>query len=441
MASVDSTIGLDSEACAVIQVKAMADPAIKEYELRADTAAEFSACTLVSSDPAGRFVLPLKPNLNKSFRIRAALLAGGYGLAEGKVSITVGELAAVADLDWRVEQPSLVLTWPPVRGATQYAVWIEEGGVARFQRTTACELRMPLPKYTTAVRIVAASDDGRLSKPFDASIGVLGEYRLNEILSLPISMASGNFTGLAHLGTTAIERPDLTGPSAMVFPVADPSSASLYSFGFNLASTPGAVLSSIPGGWWRQGFWREREGSYESAPLDLGAAYTGVLKVSFVKAIEHHAAEQMAAVWGEYLSEFTAADIDDSSAWIGATLFASTSPTGPWEEVVDGQRVTCRYVRMLVRALRISPLTRVRITATQLTLDVDDIDFSGTVTMNAGTTHVDLTGKGLHVVRAVFTQGRGAVKTWPSNVAPDGFDINTDATVFPLVVNYFGKGY
>jgi len=428
----------------VLTVKAPADPTIKWYELRGYDKPLFSESALVQvSDANNQFTLALTTVMGNKYRIHAAYAAGGFGLAEGVVSFGPDGLTAIVSVDWTIEEPNMLLKWPVVSDAAQYAVYVEEAGVAKFRKLTANELRIPIPKFSILVRVIAIAADGRVSPPYDKTIGLTGSYKLNEVVNVPVSTTTGTFAGLAHLGGTSVERPDLLGPSSMVFPIVDTDNASLYAFGYNLENTAGTVIQDVSGTWFRNGFWNIKDGYYESVPVDLGAVLTGYVKAQLTKVVEYHggAGSTFERVLGEYMQTFTAADLENQQAFLSARLYITSDPPAAanWTEVVDGQPVAGRYVRMVVEALNVGPLTRVRVTAGAITLDVPDKTLTGKASM--GTTSLFVGLAGWNNVSVVIATPDKSCKVWVTGVTTSGFTLNTDSASFPTVVSYFVKGY
>ncbi|MDY7537684.1 phage tail protein [Undibacterium sp. 5I1] len=438
------TFTLTDTGAVILTVNSPPDASIKNYEMRDYSAATFPESALVAvSDAQNNFYLNFANLLGKTFRVHGVYVAGGYAVKEATISFSSGGLAAIGSVNWSIEEPNMKLVWPAVPDADQYAVYIEEGGVTRFYHQTATELRIPIPKYALNVRIIAVAVDGRVSAPFDKSIGITGLYKLNEIVNVPISVGTGNFSGLGHIGTTAVERPDLLGPSQMVFPIADSDSASLYAFGYNLDTTLGTVLDTVPGAWFRDGFWRVKNGYYESPPYDLGVFLTGTIKASLTKIVEFHgdAGTSFQGVLGDYLAEYTGLQMEDPQAFLSAKLYITSDPpqAANWAEVIEGQPTAGRYIKLVIEALSVGPLTRVRVTSGAITLDVPDLTQTGSASMTSATMFVGLSK--FNVVSTVLATPSLSARMWVTNVTKSGFTLNTDSSTFPLVANYFVKGY
>lgn len=427
-----------------ITVQSAKDVAIKEYQLRSVLGNSFAEASLIAvSDSEYKFRLPFSTLLGNSYRVKAEYVAGGYGLPEGLISFSLGELAPISTLMFTIEEPDLLLEWPAVVGADYYALWIEEGGVTRFRKTSDTKYSIPIPKYDLNVRVVVGTKRGRLSTAYDTTIDVTGKYNRNEIVNIPIDMTTGTFIGLANLGSTAVERPDLTGPSQMIFPITNSNSATLYSFGYNLENTPGTVLENISGEWFKDDFWKVKDGYYESPVIDMGAILTGFVKAKLNKIVEYHGASGLEheRVLGEYLAEYTAAELANDKAFLSVKLYITSGnpSTSVWTEIQDEQVVTGRYVKMVIQALSVGPLTRVRVTSGAIALDVPDKTLTGKITFSGSSGFVGVAD--FTKINVVLCTPDKPSRVWANNLTALGFTVNTDNAAPPTTVSYFIKGY
>ncbi len=242
----------------------------------------------------------------------------------------------------------------------------------------------------------------------------------------------------------------MTGPSSISFPVTSPNQSALFTLGYNIAHVPGTTLAPIDGSLFRDDFWKINNGWWESPATDLGTVLEGYLQPSITKVVEHHGAvgTDFAQVSGEYLAEYTMDDINNNRALLSAKLFITTDnpAAANWVEAAPGQKVTCRYVKLVIQALDVGPLTRVRVTSAGISLDVDDKTKAASVVVNSTSQFVPLPGfKALgsavltpDVACTLSTQyATGAVFE-----ANPGFTISSSGvSSYPITVNYNVKGY
>jgi len=429
----------------IIEVLRPKTVSIVNYEMRAKDSDNFATSRLVGvSDSRNIIRVPFQSVIGGAYTIKglyAPSEGGGYTLDFASLSLSYSQLAPVTDIDWSIDEPALVLRWDATAGASEYFLFVEEGGVTRFIRQTGNTLRWPVPKFELNVRILAANRQGSISQPFDKSFGIVGTYRQNEIANVPINFSSGKFIGMGYLSSVAVEHADLLGPSSITIPITDNNSATLLSFGYNIPDVLATAIADIPAEWFKDDFWRSGTGYYESNPVDLGAINTGVLKAFLNKIVEHHGKEvdiydQVAA---EYLAEYTSQEVANDSAFLTARLFVTSGDpsTADWIEAASGDTVTCRYVKVVVESLNTGPLTRVRVTSGGVTLDVPDKTFADTVTLASSNLTVPVVG--FNNISAILASPNISCKWWITNKTNTSFRLNTDT--FPVTMDYFIKGY
>ncbi len=419
------------------------DPSIILWELR--VGASFDAGTFVAATRSGNyFQLPILSAVGNTYWIRPQYTSGLYGAMTYQVTFASGFLAAITGLAMQVNEPMLDFTWKEVQGADHYLIYFEEGGVTTVRTVLHGAVSIPIPKYPSNLRIYALSATSGLGVPFDQPVVVSGVYNLNEIVNINLPMNLGQYINMAFTNASQVEKVSLLGPATFTVPIASPNNAGLYSFGYNLKNVAGASLQNTPGSWFRQGFWNDSHGYFESAPVDLGAILTGRLKLSITKTVTPYgggAGSAYAQVLGEYMANVTGLDLIDQKAFLTAVFYTCDTPLGPWVQINDGDwAMACRYVKIVIQAERISPLTDALVTAGTLTLDVPDLTESGICTAVTSAGKVVSLTKALNVANLVLLTPKGNCKVWATAISKLGFTINTDSAG-PVDVSYFVKGY
>lgn len=435
---------IDSNLNVMIKVKMLKDSNVAFYEMRENKGLPFLESTVIyESDSDYTFNLPFSILKDRKYTIRANLVDGGYSIREGSIEFLLGNLQPVSDLTFRIEEPSLVLEWSPVLEANYYLLWIEEFGVARAIKTLTPNHRLNIPKFDLNIKVVAATNSGKFSRAYDTSIDVSGNYNRNEIVNVPINMTLGKFVGFSNLSSSVVEKADLLGSSSITFPITNRDSSLYSSFGYNIENFSGSLLENIDGSLFKDDFWKIKNGYYESPAVDLGAVLTGYLVPTLTKVVEFHGETGLdhQRVLGEYLAEYTDKDISNKNAFLSVKLYGvSDNPaTGVWKEINYGEISTCRYVKMIIEALDIGPLTRVRIIAGSIFLDVPDKTLEGSRSTSSASEYISVSD--FNMINLVLVSTDKPCRSWVNNVTKDGFTINHDNTSHPTLLRYFVKGY
>lgn len=440
---VSAEIAFDQQGYVRLVFRGISDPTIRLWEMRSGDAG-FESGTLIAQTTDTFFSLPLASLIGKKLWIKALYLSGAYSAFTYAASFAGSTLPAITQITIKIIEPAIEFSWPPVAGADHYVCYFEEGGVTTVRTVTAPLAPFVIPKYSSTLRVYAVNTAGALSPPYDQAVSITGIYRLNELVNIALNVSSGQYVNLAFTNSNQVEKVSLLGPATFSTPIASSNSAGCYTFGYNLASTPGVNLQNTPGAWFRKNFWYDGNGFYESAPIDLGNVLSGRLKLNITKTVTPYGngpGSAFAQVAGEYMALATGGELTDQKAFLSAQFYVCATLAGPWIEANDGDWVlSCRYVKIVIKAEQISPLTDCLITAGALTLDVPDITESATKT---GVTSAGVAVSLTHVFNAVslvLLTPKGNCKAWASNVLPGGFTINTDS-VSPVDIGYFVKGY
>jgi predicted phage tail protein len=427
-----------------IEVLRPVSPEIVNYQLRDNSNADFSKCRIVStSDSYNVFRVPLSTVLGKEFTIKGVYSVSGFTAEYAYLVFSVGTLPAVTDITWQVVEPMMVLSWNRPVGATNYVLYVEEGGFTAVYRVYDEKVNINIPKYNTRVRIIAFDDNGNYSSAYDEDLGVSGSYKQNEVANVPINLNSGKYIGMGVLNSTKLERADLTGPSVVTIPITNKNSATLLSFGYNIDDVVANQIGDVPAGWFQNQFWRSGSGYYESDPVDLGTNLTGTLRAYITKTVEHHGTtiDQYPQVAAEYLAEYTQGDVADEECFLKTTLYVtSDDPSlGNWTKFNSGDRATGRYVKVVIEVLSVGPLTRVQISNGGVVLDVPDKTATGNWEITQASTVITMPD--FIFVDFIVASPDKSCKWWITGKSGNTFTLNTDATAFPVNMDYFIKGY
>ena len=432
-------VEVDAFGNAVIRFTPFTEPQIQDYELR--TGSAFETAAYVDRTTGATFTLPLLTTVGKTYWIKARFTDGTYSVIAYSVTFDGDALAPVTGLAWTINQSDLRFTWNRVPGAAQYLALYEDGGVTRIKVSATPEAVFHVPKWASVIRIIAVASDGSLSPPLDEEIAVAGQYRLNEVITAAIPIASGRYVNMAWNGSTVF-RAGLRGLTPSAPYAANINDGDLYTLGYNIENVPASQFEATPAAWFRDRFWENRSGAFESASIDFGSIRTGRVLVTITKTIDYVGDANVSA-WAHvnagYLGASTAQDLIDTRAFLTVALLVSTDNT-TWRPVQSGDWITARYVRLAVEVAMASPLTEVRVTAGTLTLDVEDIIETGSKTgvTNAGSA-ITFT-KPFSVVSVVIGTARGAARVHATNVTAAGCTLWTDSAT-PTQVDYFVKGY
>lgn len=435
-----ATVSVDELGNAVISFTPLTEPQIQDYELR--QGASFDAGTFVARTTGTTFTLPLLTTAGNTYWIRARFTDLTYSVLTYSVVFDSDALSTPTGLSWSINERELRFTWRAVTGAAQYLVLFEDGGVARIRVVSVPEVTFFVPKYSSNIRVVAVGTDGSLSRPLDEELAIVGQYRLNEILTTPVPISAGKFVNMAWTDSTTVRRAGLRGLTAASPFAANINDGDLYTFGYNLAAIPASQFEATPASWFRDKFWLERNGAFESGVIDTGAVRTGRVLISLTKTIDfvgNAAVSTYDYVNSEYLFTCTADQLIDTKAFVTVALLAS-SDNVTWREVANGDWVSARYYKVAGQVAMASPLTEVRVTAGTLTIDVEDIIETGSKAgvTNAGSA-VTFT-KPFSVVSVVIATARGNATAYATGVGPTGCTLWTNSAT-ATQVDYYVKGY
>lgn len=430
----------------LIQVTAVADSQVSAWELRSGLT-WYSGSTVGTAADGAFSVSKASYPSGGTFLIRPALAAGGYADLTLTVTITVTGPAAVTGLSWRVAEPDLVWIWTASPTAVKYRVTWSVLGVASEQVVTSPTITVAIPRGPSVMRVRAVDADGVESAPVDEELtAAVGSYSYNEVIRIALPISSGRAVNLCTPSGTQIRRPSVLGTTPML-PISGENDCDLYSFVEDLAALgPVSGYASTPASWFKEGWWKNRAGWFESGQCDLGAAYSGYINFSLTQSLTNYGLGTVgdyASTHAAHLAEFTPSQLMDARAFVVTQILVS-SDAATWKEVLNGQWVSgIRYVKLFVQVGEASPLTEVLVTAGAIWLDVPDITESGTAA-NVGTSYMNVQlAKRYTAIKSVIATARGTAK------AEVGTPYASSGTWFvPVKVNtgtatvdWFVKGY
>lgn len=434
-------VTLDNLGNARIEFDTTADPQILAYELR--VGANFDSGAFVATTTGNSFTLPVLGSAGNTYWIRAKY-AVGYSIAGFRIDFSGTNMPAPGLPTWSIAEPNLVYTWAAATGATQYLCLFEVGGVTTVKTVATPGVSFPIPKYAATIRIVAMAADGTLSPFVDEDVSIAGQYNYNEIVNVALPLTTGQYLNLAFTAANTVKRASLLG-NAPVAPYAQNiNDGDLYSFGYNLQNLAASSIQNISASWFRNGFWREKSGYFESAVVDLGTILTGSLILSLTKAVTYVGNAPVSG-WGhvaaEYLADANTQALIDQKAFLTARFFVATDSafSASWKEAANGDWITARYVKIVVEVAMASPLTEITVTAGAITIDVPDVTETGSKTgVTSAGAAVTFT-RSFNAVSCVIATARGAAKAYTGNITATGCTLYVDTGT--QQVDYFVKGY
>jgi hypothetical protein len=401
---------------------------------------------VLAATTGNSFSLPVLSLTGLTLWIKGVYAAGGYTAASFRIAFGASSMDQIQSLSWRVSEPDLVFSWGAVAGASQYVALFEDGGVSRIKVVATPEVSFGIPKWTGSnFRVFAISSSGGMSPYSDLAISLTGVYNYNEVVNINLPITSGKYINLAFTAANQVKRVSMLGSNPVAPYFQNINDADLYAFGYNLKDLPGASIAGVAGSWFRDDFWKEKAGFFESGVLDMGAVFSGKLLLNLTKTISYAGAgpgSAYAHVRGEYMADAYAQEIMDTRAFLSARLLvAADSPlSANWVEVQNGDWVTAvRYVKLVIEVAMAGPLTDVTVTAGFITLDVPDITESGSKAgVTSGGAALVFT-KSYHTVTCVLASARGAANAYTGGVGPTGCTLYVDSG--SQTVDYFVKGF
>jgi len=440
-ASGQADVSLDALGNARITFTTYNDPQILGYELREGET--FDAGVLVATTSGNSFTLPVLGSAGKIYWIRAKY-AAGYSTAGYRIDFSGSNMPAPGLPTWSIAEPNLVYAWAASAGAAQYLCLFEVGGVTTVKTVTTPGVSFPIPKYDATIRIVAMAADGTLSPFVDEEISLGGQYHYNEIVNVALPLTTGQYLNLAFTAANTVKRASLLG-NAPVAPYAQNiNDGDLYTFGYNLANLAASSIQGISASWFRNGFWRERAGYFESAVVDLGAVLTGSLILNLTKTVTYVGnapVSSYAHVSAEYMADANTQALTDQKAFLTARFFVATDSaySANWKEAANGDWITARYVKIVVEVAMASPLTEITVTAGAITIDVPDVTETGSTAGVTSAGKAIAFAKSYHSVSVVIATARGAAKAYTGNITATGCTLYADTG--SQQVDYFVKGF
>lgn len=431
----------------LVQVTAIADSQISAWEMRAGSTWVTGSLVGTAADGAFSVQKDSYPS-GGTFLVRPSLVVGGYADLTLTVTVTPARaVASVTGLAWRIAEPDLVWTWDAVAGADRYRVTWSVLGVASEMTVTSPTVSVAIPRGPSMMRVRAVDASGQESAPVEEELtAAVGSYAYNEVVRIALPISSGRAVNLCTPSGTQIRRPSVLGTTPAL-PISGENDCDLYSFVEDLAALgPVSGYASTPASWFKDGWWKNRAGWFESGQCDLGAAYSGYVNFSLTQSLVNYglgAVSDYASTHTQYLSEFTAEQLMDARAFVVVQILVSADAV-TWREVVNGQWVSgIRYAKVFVQVGEASPLTEILVTAGSMWLDVPDIAEGGT-TANVGTAYVNVPlAKKYSVIKSVLATARGTAKAEVGTPYASGsvWYVPVKVSAGTATVDWFVKGY
>ena len=440
-----ATVTVDALGNAQITFVAIQDPQITSYELRSGNT--FESGTKLAATSGSSFSLPVLSLTGLTLWIKGVYATGGYTTASFRIAFGTSSLDAIQGLSWRISEPDMVFSWDGVAGASQYVVLFEDGGVSTVQVVATAQASVAIPKWANAVfRVFAIASSGGMSPYADETITLTGVYNYNEVVNITLPITTGKYINMAFTAANQVKRVSLLGAApANGISIQNINDSGLYSFGYNLRNVAASGLTGTAAAWFRNDFWEEQNGFFESGVVDLGAVLSGKLLLNLSKTVAYAgtgAVSGYSQVNSGYMSGNYPQELTDTKAFLTVQfMVASDSPNSAnWTEVQNGDWVTSvRYVKLVVSVALAGPLTDVTVTSGFITLDVPDVTESGSL-VGVTSAGVALTfAKTYHHVSLVLATAQGAAKAYTDTPTLTGCHLFVDTGT--QTVGYFVKGY
>lgn len=345
----------------------------------------------------------------------------------------------------RVVEPSIVIEWNPVVGASKYKVIVDHGFAFEYW-TTGHQWVIPIPAYNTVVKVQAWTTAGTYSEYAQVNIAIAGIYKWNIVKEFDVDFTGGTFVNMEFVNGDTVERPSIKGGELVAPYFQNINDSDLWNFIDKFSALDISDLTCDVS-WFRDRWWRPENSWYESPICDLGQSYTGRLIGTLTKEIVDYS-QDIANLADVDISELDIPNIEQLSAsevHITAEFEISTDGV-TWTAAHIDDWVTCRYIRFKMSVLEASPLVDIEVTAARLAIDVPDVSESGTevLTGSATSKQITFTKTYLYIAPAVLTIAAGNVNAWPS--APvagnnfTGFQLNLSSNPGTTTVYWFAKG-
>lgn len=420
---------------------AKADPAILYYEIRKGTrSSTWDTAVKIGTSTIGTFSFTLderKPKVYVCAKYNS--ITSPYSATVLSVDLQTLDTPA---LTVSIVEPNIVVSWRDVQDADKYKLIIDSGGIAKMVWTNANSYTVPIPKYTLTVRVQAWDNAGHFSQSADEDISVTGIYNWNELLNVPISsFTNGVYVNMCFTGSSEVKKPSVAG-TAVSLPISNINDCDLFNFARAFNAVAGTDISTVPASYFRDEWWNEQDGYFESAVTDLGALYSGRLICSLNKTISHLGNDITQWSWllAEYIQDTTGDALADTKVHLEADIYISADSL-TWRAVKNDDWVTSvRYVKIAASVLQASPLSECKVTSGAITIDVPDITESKFETGLTGTSKAVTFTKNFNVCSIVIANAIGTgLNAWATNVTKTGFTLNY--TTGTTSAYWWAKGY
>ena len=420
------------------------DPQIKGYELRIGESFISGTKIAVTDTERLYFEVPILSAIGNKFFIKA-ILEGGYSETQYAIAFTNSSLSAITNLSWKIVEPAIVFSWDTLATVSQYIAIMEDGGVSTIRVLSNPTVGFLIPKYpSSVVRIFGISSDGGMTPYLDTTLSLTGVYNYNEVVNVALPIVTGNYLNMAFTNANTVRKVSVLGSNPVAPYVQNINDADLYSFVYNLENLATSNIESVNTSWFREGFWNNKSGMFESGLVDLGVDLTGKLLINLKKTVTPVGDANISAyehVAAEYLDTSVVQEIVDMKAFLSAKITVrAADPTKPWRDVENGDWVTdVRYVKMVVSVMMASPLTDITVTALNVTLDTPDVMEFGSVTDVTTSGKTVACVKKFNHISAILCTVRGNTNVYTNNVSTTDFNVYVGAGT--QQVDYMIKGY
>ncbi|NOR27615.1 MAG: hypothetical protein GQ540_03690 [Lutibacter sp.] len=431
---------LDSSGHLTLQVPVVNDPQVVLYEIRGgEIGSVWGDGFFLASSTTGSFDLTVDLVTTKQIFARAKLDDGSYS---SHSFIIVMQSLTTPDLSVRIIEPNVSLDWDDIPEAAYYELLVESGGVTSSKTVTDSIYTFAIPKYDTTISVRAWSGTGYFSPWVEEEVSVSGHYNYNEIISFDFDFINGQYLNFGWQTDDTVVRPSVLGITLAGSPAANINDSDLFNFAEEWENTVVNTIEDKPASWFREKWYADGNGWFESDVQDLGATYTGRLTVNLATSIAHHnkTVAEIEDVEAGHLEDFTGEELMGTRTNISVVVLTSTDGVDYVERSPDDWVTDIRYLKIRGEMLYATPLADIVIEEGTMTLDVPDLTYDGTeIISSPDTTKVITFTTPFNSISSVICNADGVATSYPTNVSETGFTINvstTDTTVY-----WFAKGY
>lgn len=419
----------------------MIDPLVLYYEIRQGSrSGDWDTATKIGESKTGEFAFPLD-EANPKIYVCAKYDSATTPYSSVKLSVDLQTLAAPV-VSVKVVEPNIIFSWAAVAEADKYKLIIDSGGIAKKVWADKNEYTLSIPKYNVILRAQAWDNLGYFSQWAEEEITVSGIYKGNELVNVPISsFTNGAYINMCFTGANEVKKPSVAG-TTVALPIANLNDSDLFNFARKFDAVNASSIESTPSAYFRDRWWLEKDGWFESAVTDLGALYSGRLICSINKTNSHLGNDITQWDWllAEYVQGVTGAAMSDTKVHLEADLYVSADNL-TWKAAQNDDWVTnVRYVKIVASVLQASPLSECKVTSGAVTIDVPDITESRLEIGLTGISKAVTFTKIFNACSVALANAIGSgLNAWATNVTKTGFTLNY--TTGTTSAYWWVKGY